>query len=76
VIDGRENAIFSTVVILSMAITPLILLAADRLLRDGSASLDGVEAADGLRGQVLVIGFGRFGQIALQVLLARGARSR
>jgi glutathione-regulated potassium-efflux system protein KefB len=74
VIDGRENAIFSTVVILSMAITPLILIAADRLLREGAASIDGVEAANGLRGQVLVIGFGRFGQIALQVLIARGAQ--
>jgi glutathione-regulated potassium-efflux system protein KefB len=74
VIDARENAIFASVVILSMAITPLILLAADRLLREGAASFDGVEAANGLRGQVLVIGFGRFGQIALQVLLARGAQ--
>ena len=74
VIDGRENAIFSTVVILSMAITPLILIVADRLLQAGDPSLDGVEAADGLRGQVLVIGFGRFGQIALQMLLARGAQ--
>jgi len=74
VIDARENAIFSTVVILSMAITPLILLAADRLLRAPDAALDGVEAAEGLRGQVLVIGFGRFGQIALQMLLARGAQ--
>ncbi|CAM3326653.1 monovalent cation:proton antiporter-2 (CPA2) family protein [Paracoccus nototheniae] len=74
VIAARENAIFSTVVILSMAITPLILLAADRLLRAPDAALDGVEAADGLRGQVLVIGFGRFGQIALQMLLARGAQ--
>jgi glutathione-regulated potassium-efflux system protein KefB len=73
VIDARENAIFASVVILSMAITPLILLAADRL-REGAASFDGVEAANGLRGQVLVIGFGRFGQIALQVLLARGAQ--
>lgn len=74
VIDARENAIFSTVVILSMAITPLILLAADRLLRAPDAALDGVEPAEGLRGQVLVIGFGRFGQIALQMLLARGAQ--
>lgn len=74
VIDARENAIFSTVVILSMAITPLILIAADRLLRDGDPSLEGIEAAEGLRGQVLVIGFGRFGQIALQMLLARGAQ--
>ncbi len=74
VIDARENAIFSTVVILSMAITPLIMVAADRVLRGRGPSLDGVEAADGLRGQVLVIGFGRFGQIALQMLLARGAQ--
>jgi len=74
VIDARENAIFSTVVILSMAITPLILIAADRLLRARGVAMDGVEAADGLRGQVLVIGFGRFGQIALQMLLARRAQ--
>ncbi|MCG6122252.1 MAG: monovalent cation:proton antiporter-2 (CPA2) family protein [Microvirga sp.] len=72
VIDARDNAIFSTVVILSMAITPLMLLAADRLLRDGDVSLDGVEPARDLKGKVLVIGFGRFGQIALQMLLARG----
>ncbi len=74
VIDARDNAIFATVVILSMAITPLILIAADRLLRNRSITLDGVEAANGLKGQVLVIGFGRFGQIALQMLLARGAQ--
>ncbi len=74
VIDGRENAIFGTVVILSMAISPLILIVADRLMRRESPSLDGVEAADRLRGQVLMIGFGRFGQIAMQVLLARGAQ--
>ena len=54
-----------------MAVTPLILLAWDRLIRD-ETSLDGVEPAFELKGQVLVIGFGRFGQIALQMLLARG----
>lgn len=70
-IDGRQAAIFSSVVILSMAVTPLVLLASDRLLKP-ETSLDGVEPAYGLRGQVLVIGFGRFGQIALQILLARG----
>lgn len=74
VITARENAIFATVVILSMAITPLILIAADRVLRAPQAALDGVEHANGLRGQVLVIGFGRFGQITLQMLLARGAQ--
>jgi glutathione-regulated potassium-efflux system protein KefB len=34
--------------------------------------MDGVEAASGLAGSVLLIGFGRFGQVASQSLLARG----
>ena len=34
--------------------------------------MDGVEQADGLSGSVLIIGFGRFGQVASQTLLARG----
>jgi glutathione-regulated potassium-efflux system protein KefB len=33
-------------------------------------SMDGVEEADGLSGKVLIIGFGRFGQIVSQPLLA------
>ena len=33
--------------------------------------MDGVDVAEGLVGSVLVIGFGRFGQIASQALLAR-----
>ena len=72
VISTAENAIFSSVIILSMALTPLIVIAADRWLRSESASMDGVEEASGLRGKVLMIGFGRFGQIASQLLLAQG----
>ncbi len=34
--------------------------------------MDGVEAAEGLSGSVLLIGFGRFGQVVSQPLLARG----
>ena len=71
VIDARENALFATVVILSMALTPLLMIAADRLLRT-EASMDGVDIAHGLKGRILFIGFGRFGQIASQALLARG----
>lgn len=71
VISETESAVFSTVVILSMALTPLILLWADRQLKE-SVSLVGVEAAYGLKGQVLLIGFGRFGQIASQILLSKG----
>ncbi|ANW02555.1 monovalent cation:proton antiporter-2 (CPA2) family protein [Bradyrhizobium icense] len=72
VIGAAENAVFSSVVILSMALTPLILIAADRRLKDEPVSMDGVDAAEGLKGRVLMIGFGRFGQIASQMLLAQG----
>lgn len=71
VIDARENALFTTVVIFSMALTPLLMIAADRLLRR-EASMEGVEVARDLNGRVLIIGFGRFGQIASQLLLSKG----
>ena len=48
VIDARENALFTTVVIFSMALTPLLMIAADRLLRS-EASMDGVDAARDLK---------------------------
>jgi glutathione-regulated potassium-efflux system protein KefB len=71
VIDARENALFSTVVILSMALTPLLMIATDKMLR-AEASMDGVDVARDLKGRILIIGFGRFGQIASQALLSRG----
>ncbi len=69
-IDARDNALFTTVVISSMALAPLLMIAVDRLLRN-EASMVGVELARDLKGRVLMIGFGRFGQIASQLLLAR-----
>lgn len=71
VIDARENALFTTVVILSMTLTPFLMIATDRLLR-AQASMDGIDVARDLRGRILIIGFGRFGQIASQALLSRG----
>lgn len=71
VIDARENALFATVVILSMAMTPLLMLAVDRLLRT-EASMEGVDVAGELKGRILLIGFGRFGQLASQAPLSRG----
>jgi glutathione-regulated potassium-efflux system protein KefB len=74
VITAQQSAIFATVIILSMALTPLVMLLADRWLGASAVSMEGVEAANGLGGDVLLIGFGRFGQIASQLLLARGAK--
>ncbi|MEG3191577.1 monovalent cation:proton antiporter-2 (CPA2) family protein [Lysobacter sp. D1-1-M9] len=72
VVGPAESAIFSSVIILSMGLTPLVLIAADRWLRDEAISMDGVDEPQGLKGRVLLIGFGRFGQIASQLLLAQG----
>ncbi|ASK36691.1 potassium transporter (plasmid) [Alcanivorax sp. N3-2A] len=69
--DARASAILSAIVILSMALTPIVLLAQSRLRRPATVSLDGIDHADGLRGRVLFIGFGRFAQVASQALLAR-----
>jgi glutathione-regulated potassium-efflux system protein KefB len=71
VIEARDSALFATVVILSMALTPLLTIAADRLLQM-EASMDGIDAARELKGRILIVGFGRFGQIASQALLAKG----
>lgn len=74
VMDARENAIFTAAVIISMALTPFTAIALKRLMpppaEDGRDA--DVEHADGLKGSVLVIGFGRFGQMVSQPLLARG----
>ncbi|SFZ83001.1 glutathione-regulated potassium-efflux system protein KefB [Devosia enhydra] len=69
-IDGETNAIFTATIIISMVLTPLA-VAGMRLImpRSASPSMDGIEVADGLSEAVLIIGFGRFGQIASQPLL-------
>lgn len=72
VIDAAVNANLTAIVVLSMALTPLTVLALKRWLPNESASMEGVERAEGLSGTVLMIGFGRFGQVASQALLARG----
>ncbi|KTF29520.1 NAD-binding protein, partial [Xanthomonas translucens] len=71
VIDAQVNANLTAIVVLSMALTPLFVLLYRRWAPVEAPSLDGVEAADGLTGSVLIIGFGRFGQVASQSLLAR-----
>ncbi|WP_127170747.1 monovalent cation:proton antiporter-2 (CPA2) family protein [Xanthomonas euvesicatoria] len=70
VIDAQVNASLTAIVVLSMALTPLFVLL-QRRLTPAAVSLDGVEAASGQTGSVLIIGFGRFGQVASQSLLAR-----
>ena len=70
-ISGEQNALFSATVIISMVLTPLTIQAL-RLLPAQGQSMEGIEAPDGLKGDVLIVGFGRFGQIVSQALLAKG----
>ena len=71
--DGAVNATLTAIVILSMALTPLLIVALRWMPKeDDKQSMDGIAIADGLEANALVIGFGRFGQVASQHLLLRG----
>jgi len=73
IFDSAANATFTAIVILSMALTPLLVVALRFLPKETrEQSMDGIETADGLEPNALVIGFGRFGQVASQHLLLRG----
>jgi glutathione-regulated potassium-efflux system protein KefB len=72
IITAGNNATFTAIVILSMALTPVTLLALKWVLPKSEQSFDGIDKADNLSGSVLLIGFGRFGQVVSHNLLARG----
>ncbi len=71
IIDPTSNAILTAIIIVSMALTPLLVMLRDRLAPAPVQSMDGIEAVDGLKNSVLLIGFGRFAQIVSQPLLSR-----
>ena len=69
-IDGATNAIFTATVIISMVLTPVAIIVLRYVTPKAKPSMEGVEKVDGLSARVLLIGFGRFGQITSQPLLA------
>jgi glutathione-regulated potassium-efflux system protein KefB len=73
-LSAEMNAILTATVIVSMILTPFAVMLLPFILPKPQQSMDGVEVADGLTGNILVIGFGRFGQIVSQPLIARGYR--
>ncbi len=69
----EASAQLTAAVIISMALTPVLIMLSDRLPRSrDDTRLDGIDMADHLSGSVLVIGFGRFGPVASQALVSRG----
>ena len=73
VIDPAVNANMTAIVVLSMALTPPLVLLHKRFASAPAESLEGAQAPENLSGSVLIIGFGRVGQIASQHVLALGA---
>ena len=72
IIDTETAAGMTAIVILSMALTPLLVMAVERLTPPEKESMDGIEEAANLHGRVLFVGFGRFAQVVSQPLLAKG----
>lgn len=74
VVSAEANANMTAIIVLSMAITPLVVVLHKRLARPRAVPLGSVETPQDLQGNVLIIGFGRVGQIASQGPLAKGAK--
>lgn len=71
IIDGEANAILTAIIIVSMVLTPIMVILHDRFLPKVAPSIEGLEIPHDLRASVLIIGFGRFGQIVSQPLIAQ-----
>ena len=72
ILSAEWNATLTAIIICSMVLTPFMIILYDRTMPKRLADLDGVEKPQDLHGSVLMIGFGRVGQIISQPLLARG----
>lgn len=73
VIDNTVKSNLTAIVVLSMVLTPIVGILFKRFTQTkADVSLENVNIAEGLSGSVLMIGFGRFGQVTSQLLLARG----
>src|SRR6185503_5575971 len=72
--SGEWEALLTITVALSMATTPLLLLAHDRLV-ERKARSDREPDAVTAEGPVIIAGFGRYGQIVGRLLLASDIRA-
>lgn len=73
IISAEESSNLNAIVVLSMILTPIIGILFKRFTQTTEqTSLENIRIAEGLSGKVLMIGFGRFGQVSSQLLLARG----
>ncbi len=71
-ISAEENATLTAIIILSMVMTPLFIILHDRLMPKAPVDAQGLPAPEDDGASVLLIGFGRFGQVVSQPLLRLG----
>jgi glutathione-regulated potassium-efflux system protein KefB len=73
VIDNTVKSNLTAIIVLSMVLTPILGIVFKRFTQTKEEiNLDNLNVAQGLSGSILMIGFGRFGQVTSQLLLARG----
>ncbi|MET0171640.1 MAG: monovalent cation:proton antiporter-2 (CPA2) family protein [Agrobacterium vaccinii] len=72
ILDAEANAVLTATIIISMILTPLMVIAHDRIMPAKLPDTDDLDLPENVDGSILMIGFGRFGQIVSQPLLARG----
>ncbi len=70
VMEQEQATLLVALVTLSMALTPVLGAITPLLVRQEKRSRD--ETFDGAKGSILLVGFGRFGQIVAQMLLSQG----
>jgi glutathione-regulated potassium-efflux system ancillary protein KefC len=74
VLPREWEGLLTAAVALSMAATPLLLVAVDRLTTRRARTERAADAIDDDMAAVIIAGFGRYGQIVGRVLLAQGIR--
>ncbi|MDE2615689.1 MAG: glutathione-regulated potassium-efflux system protein KefC [Burkholderiales bacterium] len=77
-LSGQTTSLLIGAVALSMLLSPLLLLAVDKLLVPRLAAAGGAapdEISEPQEAPVLIAGFGRYGQIVARVMLAQGIPS-
>ena len=75
-LPGDWNGLLTLAVALSMALTPVLLILRDQMsLRFNTTPAPEAEAIEDTHPQVIIAGFGRFGQIVGRLLFASGIRA-
>ena len=72
--ERETETLLTAVIIVTMVMTPFVVALADRwAARSGPEELDGVEPVEAAQGgQIIIAGFGRFGQVIARILRLRG----